>query len=217
MFKDMYQSYPMTMTPQAIPTLTAKHTPFPSSQSSLLRIDRILESLELGNIAFNAPTSMNLEDLAQIQLLLGLEQSIEDLSKMVTVAGEKEGACIRISDRMEARLSGTSFQITAITPEEQAIPSKGVTEWKWEVKPTNPGRHQLHLTLTALFNVDGISTRRAIRTFDKTIEVEVRWGQRISGFISENWQWLWAVILAPVAGWIWNRLKKRLARKKEVR
>lgn len=166
------------------------------------RIDRVLESMEWGNIAFNAPSSMNLKDSAQIQLLLSLEQSIEDLRNMITAAGEKEGVSIHVYDMMEARLSGQRFQITAITPEIQAIASTGVTEWKWEIKPTSSGRHQLHLTLAALFNVGTTSTRRTIRTFDKTIEVEVTWGQSVSGFIGENWQWLWTALLIPVAGWL---------------
>jgi hypothetical protein len=187
----------------------AKHAA-PSTQ--IATVDRILESLEWGNIAFNAPQSMNLKESAQIQLLLSLEESIEDLRKTLTQAGEKEGARIRVSDRMEARLTGPNFQIAAITPEEQAITSKGVTEWKWEVKPASGGRHHLHLTLTALFDVDGNSTRRAIRTFDKTIEVEVTWSDQTSQFVANNWQWLWAAILVPLIGWLWKGRKSHADR-----
>ena len=106
-----------------------------------------------------------------------------------------------------------SFSSTAITPEEQAITSAGVTEWKWEVKPTTRGRHYLHLTLTALFHVDGAPTRRALRTFDKIIEVEVTWGQQASEFLGNNWQWLWAAILIPLAGWLWKKWKNRRGQK----
>jgi hypothetical protein len=175
--------------------------------NQLLLIDRILDSLELGNIAFNAPTSMNLKDIAQIQLLLSTQKSIRELGDMLIAAGEKEGARIQVSNCMEARLSGGGFQITAVTPEEQAIASKGVTEWKWEVKPKSPGLQQLHMTLNAIFNVDNTSMRRAIRTYDKTIEVEVTLGQRISGFIGKHWKWLWATIFIPVAGFIWRICK----------
>lgn len=170
-------------------------------------IDAILDSLAKANIAFNAPRSMNLMESAQIQLLLSLEQSVEDLQKMLTQAGDKEGAQIQVSDRMEAHLTGQNFQITATTPEEQAITSKGVTEWKWDVKPTISGRHSIHLTLTALLAVEGHSTRRAIRTFDKVIEVNVTWPQQISRFVANNWQWLWAVILLPLSGWLWKKRK----------
>ena len=179
-----------------------------SPPDSVMLIDRILQSMEWGNIAFNAPRSMNLKATALIQLVLDLAKPIEELKQMIVAEGEREGAQIRISSRMEARLSGSNFQITAITPEEQAITSSDVTEWKWEIKPTSPGRQHLHLTLTALFTANGISTSRAIRTFDKTIEVEVTWGQKVSVFLHQNWQWLWMVIIVPIAGWLWKKRRK---------
>ena len=179
-------------------------------------IDRILESLEIGNIAFNAPGSMNLHDTTMIQLMLGLATPIDELKQMIEAEGEKEGAHIRISDRMEARLSGPNFAITAITPEIQAVSRNEVTEWKWEVKPTSEGRQYLHLTLSALLSVDGASTPRVIRTFDKIIEVEVTWYQRAGLFLKENWQWLWAIVLVPLSGWLWKRKKRERGTKPNV-
>jgi hypothetical protein len=111
---------------------------------------------------------------------------------------------------MEARLSGYMFQITAITPEIQAVSKRQQTEWKWEIDPKEEGKHRLHLTLTALLEIDGHSTPRAIRTFDKIIEVNVTATQKIGLFFKNNWQWLWAAILVPVAGWLWKRKKKQL-------
>jgi hypothetical protein len=163
--------------------------------------------MESANIVFNSPRNINLRATAQIQLLLDLQKSMEVLRQAISAAGEREGARIKVSNRMEARLSGPSFQITAITPEEQAIGSAETVEWRWEIKPSAAGRHNLHLTLTALLNVDGASTRRAIRTFDKAIEVEVTLGQRASEFLGRNWQWLWAALLLPLVGWLLNRWK----------
>ena len=179
----------------------------PPVPTSISLIDRILETMEWGNIAFNAPATMKLEDTARIQLLLGLKNSIEQLSQMVEAEGAKEGARVKVSNYMEARLSGSGFQITAITPEVQAITSSDVTEWKWEVEAVRPRSQHLHLTLSAIFNVEGTSATRTIRTFDKTIEVTVTWPQRISSFLANNWQWLWATLLVPVAGWLWKRRK----------
>jgi hypothetical protein len=137
--------------------------------------------------------------------MLSLETPTEELKQMIEAAGEKEGAQIRVSDRMEARLSGPNLAITAITPEIQAVSRIDFTEWKWEVKPTGHGRHNLHLTVSALLDVDGASTPRVIRTFDKVLEVGVAWDQRVGSFVEENWQWLWAAILVPLAGWLWKR------------
>lgn len=102
------------------------------------------------------------------------------------------------------------FQITAITPEIQAVSKRQRTEWKWEIHPKKEGKHKLHLTLTALLEIDGKSTPRTIRTFDKVIEVNVTATQKTSLLFKNNWQWLWAAILVPVVGWLWKRRKKQL-------
>jgi hypothetical protein len=168
-------------------------------------VDQFLESLAQANIAFNVPPSLNLNDTAQIQLLLSMEQSIEDLKNSITQLGEKFGDQIRVSSQMEARLTGQNFKITPITPEVQAIASMERTEWRWEVSPTIEGSHQLHLTVTALLSVEGRDRPKAIRTFDKTIDVTGTATQRISKFIQGNWQWLWTVVLVPI--FIWLRKK----------
>jgi hypothetical protein len=176
-------------------------------------IDRILRKMEFGNIAYNIPQSMNFHDKAIIDLKLGLTTSIDELKKMIEMEGQKEGARIHVSERMEAHLVGTDFSITAITPDIQAVSRSDVTEWKWEISPRNYGHLFLHLTLSAVLSVDGTSTPRVIRTFDKKIEVKVTWGQRISSFFEKNWQWLWAAILVPLVGWIWRTKQKKTLNK----
>ena len=171
-------------------------------------VDSLLDEMEFGTIAFNAPTNINIGDSPQIQLILSLSEAIDDLKQSITEEGEKIGTTIRVSDRMKARLSGYKFQITAITPEIQAVSKSQRTEWKWEIHPKEEGQHKLHLTITALLEIDGHSTPRVIRTFSKTIEVNVSAPQKIGIFFKNNWQWLWAAILVPVAGWLWKRRKK---------
>ncbi len=168
-------------------------------------IDMLLERMERANIAFNAPRSMNIGDSPKIQLLLSLGDTEEELKASIKAAGEKIGAEIRVNNRMQARLSGYMFQITAITPEEQAVSRRGRTEWSWEIHPKKEGQHDLHLTLSAIFEVNGRETRRVVRTFDRVIEVNVSAPQKITAFIKGNWQWLWAAVLVPIAGWLWRQ------------
>ena len=177
-------------------------------------VDQILETMKFGNIAFNVPERINGRDTAVIQLLLSLAKPSDELKLAIEAAGLKEGARIRVSDRMEARLTGPNFSITAVTPEVQAISHLAATEWKWDIKPTADGPQSLHLTLSALITIDGASTPRAIRTFDKTIDVEVTTYQRVNSFLQNNWQWLWATVLVPIVGWVWKR--RRSAQPKNV-
>jgi hypothetical protein len=84
-------------------------------------VDSLLEEMEFGTIAFNAPTNINIDDSPEIQLLLSLAETVEQLKQSITEEGEIIGANIRVNNRMEAYLSGYMFQITAITPEIQAV------------------------------------------------------------------------------------------------
>lgn len=181
--------------------------PSPPQGNSTDTVDRILEKLEFGNIAFNVPRLINIDDATTIHLLLGLATPINELKKLIDAAGEKESARIQISNRMAAHLSGPSFNIIPVTPEVQAVTQTNVNAWMWEIVPKKVGHHNLHLTLSVLITVNGDSTLKSIRTFSKKIEVEVTWDQQVGSFFNKNWQWLWAAILVPIAVWLWKKRK----------
>lgn len=188
--------------------------PQPEKNGGTASVDRILARLELANVAFNAPTRLHLNEVSSIQLLLSTRESIEDLQRALTSAGERGGARARISNQMEAHLSGAGFRVEPITPERQAVSSSERTEWRWQIEPTRPGRLSLNLTLSADIRVEGQTVPRMIQTFERTIEVEVTWPERTKAFVAGNWQWLWTTILIPVVGWFLAKRKGRGARGK---
>jgi hypothetical protein len=171
-----------------------------------------LDALPLGSIAFNVPTMMTLNRSDDVRLLLSPSMSVEQLQKLLLEQLSREtkveGIEVRIAPRMEARLSGTNFSILALTPEVQPVTWKEPTEWGWEVSPTEAGSQALHLTLTAILQIEGKDSTRAIRTFDRDIRVEVTWPQHISRFAAENWQWLWTTVAVPIALWVWGKRRK---------
>jgi hypothetical protein len=138
-------------------------------------------------------------------LRLDLHQSPADLAKSITAPGTVESDTIKVSNRMTAHLSGPDFDITANTPETQAVSGIEPTTWNWTIKPKSPGQHSLYLDLDADFILDGALTPRTITTFGRTINVTVRTGQQFTDFAKGNWQWLWATILVPIVGWLWKR------------
>ena len=169
------------------------------------RVDGLLRQLPLASIAFNTPETINLNATSPIQLVMGLDALDDELQAMVTARGSKETERIHVSNIMEASLTGSNFTITPLTPQRQAISRAEPTRWSWDVKPTAEGPQALHLTLTAFLTMEGAATPRTIRTFDKSISINVTVAQRLSAFVEKNWQWLWAVILAPIGGWIWKK------------
>ena len=152
---------------------------------------------------------MRLGHTAHIQLLLSPAQSIPQLKKKITAIGEKEGTTIRVAALMEARLTGLHFDIEANTAERQPVSNDAPTEWTWDVEPTKTGNQELHLTLTAILTVGGRDQPRTIRTFDKVLTVHVTWYDRVSGFVSDNWKWLWTAILVPAGVWAARRYQSR--------
>ena len=178
-------------------------------------IDRALKALPLASAAFNTPTKLGLGDPAVIQLLLSLSKPLGDLQAEPREIGERQGARIRVSPVMEARLTGSGFRIEALTPETQPVGRTTDTEWSWEVEGTEGGSQRLHLSLAALITVEGERTPRAVRTFDREIEVNVAVTERITGFIGDNWQWLWAALVVPLLGLAAGLVKSRRRRPTE--
>lgn len=173
----------------------------------------------MGNIAYNVPSKIRLGDTAIIELILGLESTIDELQQMIEAVGEKYGARIQVSNLMEASLSGPHFAITVVTPEMQAVTRTDITKWKWEIEPKSAGSHNLHLTLSVLIYIEGESVPRMIRTFDKKIEVKVTWYKIVGLFITNNWKDLYTIILIPVGGggviWIIRNMWRSMRKKKK--
>jgi hypothetical protein len=115
---------------------------------------------------------------------------------------------------MRATLAGQKFDITAISPSQQAISSKEPTEWQWEVTADDTGTYPLYLTLTAVIDINGVQSPRQIESFERTIDVRVvpvTLTRKVLDFAGRNWQWLWTAILIPVVGLLFRRRKTRPA------
>ena len=149
-----------------------------------------------------------------VELLLSPALSVADLQAKLHQKVGAESAHVHVSNSMEAQLTGTGFTIQALRPGLQAVTSQQITRWKWEVTPTEEGRHTLHLTLAARIDVAGRDRPLVIQTFHREIQVAITVPQRVSGFMQNNWQWLWATLVVPIAGYVWQRKKKRGAKPK---
>jgi hypothetical protein len=171
-------------------------------------VDQSVRQLDWGNIAFNAPASMRYAQPQIVELLLSPSLSVADLQAQLQQKVGVESARAQISNRMEAQLTGSGFGIEAQMPDLQAVTSQQATRWTWKVTPTGHGPQTLHLTLSAHIDVAGRDAPLVVRTFDRDIQVSITIPQRVSGFIQKNWQWLWAVIVVPIAGYLWRRRKK---------
>ena len=183
--------------------------PIPSSSIALL--DDVLDDLEFGNIVFNAPKKMQLGESERIELLLSPTKSIKELQTELENQIDIESANITIANRMEAHLSGRSFEIEPIISERQAISSRRTAQWLWDVIPTESGILTLRLSLTVYVELNNKEENYPVETFERDIKVEVSPLKRISIIFTSIWQflsgmdWFWTVIIIPLAIFLWRK------------
>lgn len=194
-------------------------TPLPPSQSvSVAALDRVLEPLEQGNIVFDVPQSMEIDKSKIINLLLSPTKSIKELQLELESEEEIESATVKITNDMEAKLSGKGFTVETLIPERQAVSSQRTTKWAWEITPNESGKQRLNLILSIFIVSNNRQTPYILETFEKNIEVKVSAKFHVSNFlesiwgvVSDNWEWTWTVILVPLGIWVrrrigqWNR------------
>ena len=177
---------------------------------SLKNVDKVLESLELGSIAFNTPKEIQWNNTAVIELLLSPSFSVDELKDKIQEAGEREGAEIKIANQMGAVLKSSGFEIIELHDDKiQAISFEEITDWKWQITPIKRGEQTLYLTISAILFVNGERTPRKIESYREKIYIKVTFMQLLSFFIKDKWNWLWSVILVPLIIWIWKKWKSK--------
>lgn len=162
---------------------------------------------------------MKVEDNRTVRLFLSLatrerfESLRRDLEKIDEVSETQRG-CVGLSDRMKAALGGTKFEVEPQAEETQLIAAEQSTTWQWTVTATEKGRSPLYLNLhQEIMPAGGEPSYRPVTPplYQAEVTIVATFSQRVSSFFSQNWQWLWAAILVPVAGWAWTRYRKRNA------
>ena len=191
------------------PTVGVTGGTVPTTPETALSIDDLLARLGVANAVFKPPTSMRLDETRTFELLVSRRRQISELeAELAAELGEEdaiEGASIRASDAMQAQLSGVGFAIEPITNAVQVVAGEGVTRWTWEVKATEVGKQRLYLTLSAILDVNGKERTYTVESFRRTLEVDVTLGERLSGFLGDNWQWLWTALLVPLLAYLLQR------------
>ena len=183
-------------------------TEAPPPDTSTTAVDQILSQLVLGDVAFNAPEKINIEDTVSIRVALSPDQGAAAVSARIEEPGKRIAETLQVSNLMQARLTGEGFKIVAVTPEKQAV-SSGITEWLWDVTPLEEGKHQLTLSMDALITVNGEVVPKTLRTYRKPIDVDVTTAQAAGNLLSEHGKWAWSTLLLPLFAWFAKKRKDR--------
>jgi len=95
---------------------------------------------------------------------------------------------------MKATLKGNNFEIEEISEMIQVLTLNNITQWKWQIKALKEGPQSLHLSITAIFKINGEEERKTFRTYDRKIDVIVK--NKIKFFFFTNWYWITTFISA---------------------
>ncbi|MFN7169289.1 MAG: hypothetical protein ACK4NV_19755 [Pannonibacter sp.] len=87
----------------------------------------------------------------------------------------------KVSDRVEVRLSGASFNIVAASPPVQSLSPMTENTWRWSVTPLTAGEHNLVFEIFAI-DSDAVTP---LRTFQDTVTVKVSGINRAIAFADQ--------------------------------
>jgi len=169
--------------------------------------DSIISQLSVASMAFTVPSRSNIHDPVNIQLIIDKSVEPREAERELTKSGSKVSTKIMISKIMEAKVIAPDFTISELGPSQQAMANSIPTEWNWTLIPKSPGVHDVHLIVTAIVNVDGVSTNKQIKTFDKVVTIDITVRQRFFEWFHENWKWVFSVVIGPALMVAWRQYK----------
>lgn len=187
-----------------LPSTVERQSP-PAKQPA----DAVVQQLFSAALAFVIPEAANIEDEIKAQLLINPAKEVEALTRDLTKKGTVIGGNVKVSRVVKATIVAPDFEVTNITEEEQILTDTESTEWLWALTPKTAGSHDVSLTVTAIVTVNNRETKHHLKTFEKTVTVEVTTQQVILGWFKRNWQWIVSTLIIPFGIWLY---KKWLAR-----
>jgi len=197
---------PPSSSSTAPPPTSTEPTPSVPTVDPADEVAQAVTKLPVATVAFNTPTELGRGETATIKLLLSPATiSIAELEDRVDEAGQKSGAHVKYSRVMEATLASEDFDVTPLSREQQFVAAGQDTEWLWQVKPTRTGVLHLFLTLNAIIEVGDQTNAYKVKTFSRTLTINVSLGTHVRDFVAGNWQWLWTAVLFPVGLWFYRR------------
>ena len=150
----------------------------PAPQQS--RAAAFLETLQTVPVAHETPKSAEYKRAFDVTLAIdatGDDTAVDALpGRGNIVTGEA-----KVSDRVEARVSGANFEIVPMSPATQSLSPLTENVWRWSVMPLSAGDHDLVFEIYAI-DQDSVVP---LRTFRDTVTVQVSGINRAIAFADQ--------------------------------
>jgi type II secretory pathway component PulJ len=174
---------------------------------ALAKADQALAKLPWQELAYRAPESVEIGAGALVEVAIGGDESLTQLTRLLQSTGEAGGERVQVSDRMQAHLTGEGFEITPTTPEIQLVSTREPTLWQWRVKASSLGDKKLDLSMNAQLTVNGKEAAKSVRTFEREIHVRITSVRGLWSFIEYYWAYLGALAtgLISLVVYFWKK------------
>ena len=189
---------------------------FPWGSPPLTRPDPVAafvaELMQPRTAAFVVPSPIGRGEPAEAIFRIGPptidpEELQQQLQRLAGRSSTGASGTVGIAPRMVASLiADRECVITPRTPLDQAVSFADIVDWRWVVTPKVGGKLRLTVTLSAPIDVNGHETSYLIKTFERTVTVEVSNRNRLADllrFAKDYWVILVALAGGLVAGGRW--------------
>jgi hypothetical protein len=167
------------------------------------------DQLKQASMAFTTPEVLELGESADMQLIINPTQTLEEVSRALSVSGSRVASNVLVSKVVVANVIAPDFEVTEfIRGGRQAVDPNGPTEWRWTITPKTEGNLAINVTILAVIELGSDRAEKLIKVFDRQVKVTVTPTYAIKTFVKENWQWLWSVVV-PFLIWLFMRSRKK--------
>ena len=157
---------------------------------------------KIGNILYNPPTEMMLNETQRIEIRIGHE--VLNATGLVGT-GEIIEDEIPVSEYMTVRLccgkpeEDHPFDIIALNQERQIVDETGFTQWAFDVTAKKGGSHFINLSVSAHY----MFANGEVRTKDSPVKtdrilINVNKAKETQVWLIRNWQWIGLFLLVPL-------------------
>ena len=174
-------------TPSPAPTTTGSDDPSSNYEPRDRRQELLNEQRRLlrkGTIAYRAPEPMRVGEAQRVTVRV-TDGTASPSPSELPGTGRPTIDPAMVGPDVKAALTGPDFDIERVGEDDgrRALVTDGHVEWAWDVRPQRSGHLRLEITLYVLLN-DG-STPIEVRTYDRSVEVEVDTWREVTGWLKE--------------------------------
>lgn len=181
----------------------------PSKKAETKKTDDWIEQLQRATVALTVPEKSNIHDDVRVELLISLQKTADDLKKDLSESGQRYAEPLFVSRIVSATITAPDFEIKKVTPERQVLSASNNTTWLWTLRPKTSGFHKIDVGVTAIVTTNNKEIDHHMKTFKKTVEIEITSTQILLQWLSEYWEWLASTIVIPLLLWLYNLRRKR--------